>query len=126
MGDDIYCLLGAAFTLVAIAYMSFLVFGPGRPPPVFRNLDDVREAWRQSTTFIDKLFFLALFYRYLKGPAFVAALVVMTGPIVAIGLSLCGMDVQELRIVHAIVQDVLNYLRELQKQPPVGAVTYGA
>jgi len=124
MGEDFYCFAGVALTLATIGYLGYLVFGPGRPPPVFRSFADIRDGWRQCTTVMDRLLFLALVWRFLKGPAFVVMLVGLTAPIVAIGLSICGMDVEELRIVQAIVQDVLTYLREVRGDPAVVAMTH--
>lgn len=114
MPDKAYCFLGGIVSLMVILTMFYLVFGPGRSPPIFRSVDDVYAGWRSARTPGERLLFLGLFYRHLRGPFFVLALAPFAGVVASVGTSICGLDPEALRIIRGTIGDILDFFRELR------------
>lgn len=107
MAGDVYCFMAAVLTL-AVVIITVRIAYPRAPKPIFESWQDVIDGWRYLRTTMERLFFIALFFRFVKGPMFLLTLVPFLGAVGAVATAVCGWDEVELRIAHQIIKDLIQ------------------
>lgn len=121
MAGDVFCVLTAVLTLAAVVFMVRYVFA--RPAqPIFDGWQDVLDGWAyvRARDLVSQLLFLALLLRYLKGPVFLIALAPFLTTVGALATAVCGWNEAELRIVHAIIKDLIQAFENAGATPEAG------